>query len=64
MFNIRIKEAHTPSKLYNKLMRSNQPQAKFRFKSDSNHPLIDFFDPKSLPDLIEIVAMIRIGTRI
>ena len=25
-------------------MRSNQPQAKFRFKSDTNHNLIGFFD--------------------
>ena len=31
-------------------MRCNRPQAKFRFKSDSNRVLIDFFDPKSSPD--------------
>ena len=29
-----------------KLMRSNQPQAKFFYKSDSNRLLIDFFDAK------------------
>ena len=29
-----------------KLMRSNQPQAKYRFKLDSNCLSINFFDPK------------------
>ena len=28
-------------------MRSNRPQAKFCLKWDSNHLLINFFDPKS-----------------
>ena len=45
-------------------MWSNRPQAKFCFKLDSNHLLIDFFDPKSSLDLIEIVATIQIRTRI
>ena len=42
-----------------KLMRSNRPPAKIRFKSYSNI-LIDFFDPKLSPDLIKIIAMIQI----
>ena len=45
-------------------MGLNQPKAKIRFKSDSNQLLIDFFNPKSLPDLIEIDATIRIWTQI
>ena len=34
-------------------MRSNQPQAKFRLKLDSNHLLIDFFAPKSESELLQ-----------
>ena len=44
-------------------MRLNGPQAKICYKSDSNRLLINFFDPKSSPDLIEIVATIQIQTR-
>ena len=33
--------------VWGKLMQSNQPPAKFSFKSDSNCILIDFLDPIS-----------------
>ena len=37
----------TIASIFIKLMRSNRPQAKYCFKSDSIRLLIDFFDPKS-----------------
>ena len=55
-------EAQTDQIFCCKLLRSNRPQAKFHFKSDSNRLLINFFDPKSLPDLMKIVPMIQIRT--
>ena len=42
-------------------MRLNRPQAKIRFKSDSNHLLINFLDTKLSPDLIDIIATIEFG---
>ena len=45
-------------------MRLDRPQAKFRLKSDSNHLLIDFFDPISAAQFTRRDDLIRIQTRI
>ena len=45
-----------------KLMRLDQPQAKFRLKSDSNCLLIDFFNPISAAQFIRHYDSILIRT--
>ena len=45
-------------------MQLNRPKAKICFKLDLNRLLVDFFDPKSSPDLIKILATIWIRTQI
>ena len=46
-----------------KLMRSNQPQSKFHFKSDSNRLLIDFFNPISAAQFTRRDITIQIRTQ-
>ena len=43
-------------------MRSNRPQAKYCFKSDSNRLFVNFFDPISAVQFNSCDDLIQIGT--
>ena len=55
----RVTKVRTP--LPSKLMRSNQPQAKYCMKSDLNRCLINFFDPTSATNLLIVTIQFEFG---